>query len=106
MGQEGEAGSRSFPRAVGSKQHKLVFLLKQQKPTLSPSGDQKSESRGRQGHAASNISRGASCLPLPTVWRPQQHLAPLGWWAHHSCLCFGHCRALSLSCLQVSLPVP
>lgn len=77
MGQEGASRARSFPRAGGSKQHKLVFLLKQQKPTLSPSGDRKSESRGLQGHAAS-VSRGASCLPLPTVWRPQKHLAPPG----------------------------
>lgn len=56
--------------------------------------------RGRQDRAASKGWRGASRLLLPTVWRrPQQHLALLGSWTNHSCLCLGHCGTFSLSCL-------
>lgn len=55
--------------------------------------------RGQQDRAASKGWRGASRLLLPTLWRPQQHLALLGLWTNHSCLCLGHCGTFSLSCL-------
>lgn len=56
----------SCPGAPGTKQHKLLFLFKQQQLTLSPARDQKSETKGSAGPCC--LQRLEGSVPLASSY--------------------------------------